>query len=113
MLHPSTAGLLAEKGSDPDVERLLEGVAFLTARIRERVDDAVPEVVHGMMQLLLPHYLRTIPSTSIIQYEPSIKSLRGVHTVADATGCYRRVWIGDATSTTVDELQKKRTCKIG
>lgn len=83
LLHPSTAGLLAEKGSDPDVERLLEGVAFLTARIRERVDDAVPEVVHGLMQLLLPHYLRTIPPTSIIQYEPSIKSLRGVHTVSE------------------------------
>ncbi len=83
LLHPSTAGLLAEKGSDPDVERLLEGVAFLTARIRERVDDAVPEVVHGMLQLLLPHYLRTIPPTSIIQYEPSIKALRGVHTVSE------------------------------
>lgn len=83
LLHPSTAGLLAEKGSDPDVERLLEGVAFLTARIRERVDDAVPEVVHGLMQLLLPHYLRTIPPTSIIEYEPSIKSLRGVHTVSE------------------------------
>ncbi|MEM6292926.1 MAG: type VI secretion system baseplate subunit TssF [Myxococcota bacterium] len=85
LLHPSTAGLLAEKGSDPDVERLLEGVAFLTARIRERVDDAVPEVVHGLMQLLLPHYLRTIPPTSIIQYEPSIKSLRGVHTVPEGS----------------------------
>ncbi len=85
LLHPSTAGLLAEKGSDPDVERLLEGVAFLTARIRERVDDAVPEVVHGMLQLLLPHYLRTVPPTSIIQYEPSIKSLRGIHTVAEGT----------------------------
>ncbi|MGH1345481.1 MAG: type VI secretion system baseplate subunit TssF [Nannocystales bacterium] len=83
LLHPSTAGLLAEKGSDPDVERLLEGVAFLTARIRERVDDAVPEVVHGLMQLLLPHYLRTIPPTSVIQYEPPIKSLRGVHTVSE------------------------------
>ncbi len=85
LLHPSTAGLLAEKGSDPDVERLLEGVAFLTARIRERVDDAVPAVVHGLMQLLLPHYLRTIPPTSIIQYAPSIKSLRGVHTVPQGT----------------------------
>jgi type VI secretion system protein ImpG len=85
LLHPSTAGLLAEKGSDPDVERLLEGVAFLTARVRERVDNAVPEVVHGLMQLLLPHYLRTIPPTSIIQYEPSIKSLRGIHTVAEGT----------------------------
>ena len=41
--NPATAGLLSERGGDPDVERLLEGFAFLTARIRERLDDAVPE----------------------------------------------------------------------
>lgn len=81
LVHPSTAGLLAEKGSDPDVERLLEGFAFLTARIRERVDDAVPAIVHGLMQLLLPHYLRPIPSTSIIQYSPSLRALRAAQTV--------------------------------
>ena len=84
-LHPTTAGLLAERGSDPDVERLLEGVAFLTARIRERVDDAVPAVVHGLMQLLLPHYLRPIPATSVVQYSPSTKALRGAHTVPRGT----------------------------
>src|SRR5262249_46851639 len=63
LVHPQTAGLLAERGNDPDVERLLEGFAFLTARIRERVDDAVPAVVHGLVQLLLPHYLRPVPAS--------------------------------------------------
>ena len=42
LANPSVAGLLVERGADPDVERLLEGFAFLTARIRERVDDACP-----------------------------------------------------------------------
>lgn len=78
LVHPSTAGLLAERGNDPDVERLLEGFAFLTARIREKVDDAVPTIVQGITELLLPHFLRPIPATSIIQYSPSIKALRGV-----------------------------------
>lgn len=85
LVHPATAGLLAEKGNDPDVERLLEGFAFLSARVRERIDDAVPEVVHGLMQLLLPHYLRPVPACSIIQYQPSLKALRGVHTVPAGT----------------------------
>ena len=40
LVHPSTAGLLAERGNDPDVERLLEGFAFLTARIREKIEDS-------------------------------------------------------------------------
>lgn len=82
LVHPSTAGLLAERGNDPDVERLLEGFAFLTARIRERVDDAVPAIVQGITELLLPHFLRPIPATSIIQYSPAIKALRGVQPVA-------------------------------
>ncbi len=82
LVHPSTAGLLAERGNDPDVERLLEGFAFLTARIREKVDDAVPAIVQGITELLLPHFLRPLPATSIIQYNPSIKALRGVQPVA-------------------------------
>ncbi|NVB36787.1 type VI secretion system baseplate subunit TssF [Pseudenhygromyxa sp. WMMC2535] len=79
--HPSSAGLLSERSDDPDVERLLEGFAFLSARIRERVDDAVPEVVHGLAELLLPQYLRPLPATSIIEFKPQIKALRGVRSV--------------------------------
>lgn len=83
--HPTTAGLLAEKGSDPDVERLLEGFAFLSGRIRERIDDGVPAIVHGLSQLLLPHYLRPLPATTIVQYTPAMKALRGVATVPRGT----------------------------
>lgn len=85
LVHPTTAGLLAEKGSDPDVERLLEGFAFLTARIRERIDDAVPAIVHGVAQLVFPHYLRPVPSMSIIQYTPPLRALRAVATVPRGT----------------------------
>lgn len=79
--HPTSAGLLSERSDDPDVERLLEGFAFLSARIRERVDDAVPEVVHGLAELLLPQYLRPLPAMSIIEFKPQIKALRGVRSV--------------------------------
>ncbi len=79
--HPTSAGLLSERSDDPDVERLLEGFAFLSARIRERVDDAVPEVVHGLAELLLPQYIRPLPAMSIIEFKPQIKALRGVRNV--------------------------------
>lgn len=68
--HPESAGLLAERGGDPDVERLLEGFAFLTARLRERVEDAVPEIGLQLLDLLLPHYARTIPACSIVEFDP-------------------------------------------
>lgn len=75
--NPMVAGLLAERGGDPDVERLLEGFAFLTARIRERMDDAVPDVIHGLTDLLLPHYLRPIPACSVVEFSPQARALRG------------------------------------
>jgi type VI secretion system protein ImpG len=75
--HPGTAGFLAERSGDPDVERLLEGFAFVAAKIRERTDDAVPEVVHELADLVLPHYLRPVPATTIVQFRPQARALRG------------------------------------
>ncbi len=68
--HPEAAHLLAEGQSDPDVERLLEGFAFLTGRIRQKLDDEFPELTHSLMNLLFPHYLRPIPPISLIEFLP-------------------------------------------
>jgi type VI secretion system protein ImpG len=82
LANPSVAGLLVERGGDPDVERLLEGFAFLTARIRERVDDDVPEMVQGLAELVLPHYLRPVPACSILEFTPNLRALRGRSRIA-------------------------------
>ena len=79
--NPSTAGLLAERGGDPDVERLLEGFAFLAARVRERIDDAVPEVIHDLTEIVLPQYLRPVPSCTIVEMVPEPGRLRTRHRV--------------------------------
>jgi type VI secretion system protein ImpG len=55
---------------DPYVERLFEGFAFLTGRIRERLDDEVPELTESLFSLLWPHYLKPIPSLSILEFKP-------------------------------------------
>ncbi len=68
--HPALAPMLSGPTSDPDVERLLEGTAFLTGLIREKLDDQFPEILHSLLQLTFPHYLRPIPSTTIIQFLP-------------------------------------------
>jgi len=74
--HPAVAGLLAERGADPDVERLLEGFAFLAARLRERLDDAAPELIEDLSQLLLPHYLRPVPAATVVEFLPVPGALR-------------------------------------
>lgn len=68
--HPALAPLLSGPSSDPDVERLLEGTAFLTGLVREKLDDEFPEIVHNLLQIVFPHYLRPIPSVAIIQFSP-------------------------------------------
>lgn len=74
--YPAAARLL-ERGSDPDVERLLEGFAFLTARVRERLEDSVPELIEGLAELLLPHILRPFPAATVVQFSTNIHALRG------------------------------------
>jgi type VI secretion system protein ImpG len=68
--HPAVAPMLSGAAADPDVERLLEGVAFLTALLREKLDDEFPEIVHELIQIIWPHYLRPVPAATIISFEP-------------------------------------------
>ena len=68
--HPALAPLLAGPTADPDVERLLEGMAFLTGQVRAKLDDEFPEILHGLLKLVFPHYLRPIPSSTIIAFTP-------------------------------------------
>jgi type VI secretion system protein ImpG len=74
--HPAAAHFLSTPGSDPDVERLLEGFAFIAGRIRQKLDDELPEVTHALMGLLWPHYLRPVPSMSILEFQPVLPALR-------------------------------------
>jgi type VI secretion system protein ImpG len=79
--HPDAAPYLSEAGADPDVERLLEGFAFLSGRIRQRLDDQFPELTHSLMQLLWPHYLRPIPSVTVIQFEALPQAMKEPHDI--------------------------------
>jgi type VI secretion system protein ImpG len=66
---PALAPFLGQAGRDPDVERLLEGFAFLTGRLRQKLDDELPELSHSLMQLLWPNYMRPLPAFSILQFD--------------------------------------------
>lgn len=82
--HPSLAGLLEGASADPDVERLLEGVAFLSADIRQSVDEDFSEVVHDLAQTVCPHHLQPIPSATIIGFQPKT-NLKQTQVVAAGT----------------------------
>ena len=81
--NPALAPFLAHAGQDPDVERLLEGFAFLTARLRQKLDDEIPELTHSLMHLLWPHYMRPIPAFSILQFDPLKRTGSSVRVARD------------------------------
>ena len=74
--NPGLSSYLAKEGQDPDVERMLEGFAFLTGRLRQKFDEELPEVSHNLVQLLWPNYIRPIPSYTIIQFDPIKNDLK-------------------------------------
>lgn len=55
---------------DPHVERLLEGVAFLAARVQHRLDDELPEITDTLLDLLSPHLLAPVPSMTTVRFTP-------------------------------------------
>lgn len=68
--NPGLSKFLSEEGDDPDVERLLEGFSFLSGRIRQKLEDDLPEISHSLINVLWPNYLRPVPSMSVLEFEP-------------------------------------------
>ncbi|TDA44886.1 type VI secretion system baseplate subunit TssF [Burkholderia pyrrocinia] len=82
--HPDRARLLnldRVGDRDPYVERLFEGFAFLTGRLRQKLDDELPELTEGLVSLLWPHYLQMIPSLSIVELMPFAEKLQKTEVV--------------------------------
>lgn len=70
--HPGTAEALGFSNQgidDPQIARLVESVALLNGRLQQRLDDTFPELTSGLIGLLYPHYLRQIPSYSLLNVE--------------------------------------------
>ncbi len=53
--------------ADPYVERLLEGFAFLTARIQLKMEAEFPTFTQSLLQMVYPHYLGPTPSMAVVQ----------------------------------------------
>src|SRR4029453_10638019 len=73
--YPKVAGRLGLEGfecADPYVERLLEGFAFLAARVQLKIDAEFPRFTQHLLELVYPHYLAPTPSMAIAQFVPTL-----------------------------------------
>lgn len=69
--HPREAGRLGlpSRTADPHVARLCEGFALLTARIRTKIEDELPEVTGALLGELYPQYTRPWPSMGVVRVD--------------------------------------------
>ncbi|NWB28340.1 type VI secretion system baseplate subunit TssF [Pseudomonas gingeri] len=84
--YPKIAGRLTLSGidcADPYVERLLEGFAYLTARVQLKLDAEYPTFTHNLLEIAYPHYLAPTPSMTVVQLQadPDEGSLAGGFTL--------------------------------
>ncbi len=66
--HPKIAARLGLEGmevADPYVERLLEGFAFLAARVRLKLDAEQPRLIAQLLESMYPNFLAPLPSMMI------------------------------------------------
>jgi type VI secretion system protein ImpG len=68
--HPAVAPLLAGPSSDPDVERLLEGAAYLTGQLAQKVDESYDRIAEDLSAIVMPQLLRDIPSCTVMRFTP-------------------------------------------
>jgi type VI secretion system protein ImpG len=72
---PKVAGRLGLEGfecADPYVERLLEGFAFLAARVQLKLDDEFPRFTEHLLEIVYPHCLAPTPSMAVVQMRPDL-----------------------------------------
>lgn len=66
----SRLGLDTFECSDPYVERLFEGFAFMAARVQLKVDAEFPNFTQQLLQIVYPHYLSATPSMAVVEFKP-------------------------------------------
>lgn len=89
-LHPTVArnlSLDAVPCPDPYVERLLEGVAFLAARTRQKVDGESTRYVEAMLDALAPDLLAPGPACTMAELRPGpqVQGMAAGHVVKRGT----------------------------
>ena len=73
---PKVAARLGIEGTevaDPYVERLLEGAAFLAARVQLKLDAEFPRFTQRLLEIVYPSYLAPTPSMAVVQMQPDLQ----------------------------------------
>lgn len=101
--YPKVAGRLGMDGlecSDPYVERLLEGFAFLAARVQLKLDSEFPAFTQNILDVVYPNLVRPMPSVAMVTFEPDLTegTLADGFTVPRASALHALLGKGEKTA---------------
>ena len=108
--YPKIAARLGMDGlevHDPYVERLLEGAAFLAARVQLELDLQYPAFTSHLLDIVYPHFLAPTPSMTIVAFEPDFANpaLKDGHVLPRHTVLRSGLPAGQATPCTFRTAQ--------
>jgi type VI secretion system protein ImpG len=101
--YPKIAGRLGLDSfecADPYVERLLEGFAFLAARVQLKVDAEFPRFTQHLLEMVYPQFLSPLPSMAVVQLQPDLNdpSLQKGSVIARHTRLRSQIGKGEQTA---------------
>jgi type VI secretion system protein ImpG len=121
--YPNVAERLELAGSgsaDPQVQRLIEAFAFLTARLQRQYNAQFPEIPAAVLGILYPQLVAPIPSMAVAEFRPDPEQSRSLlgftlpadtplfATTQDETACWFRtrypvtLWPMDVTDVALE-----------
>jgi len=99
---PKIASRLGMEGmevTDPYVERLLEGFAFLAARVQLKIESEQPRLIAHLLEAIYPNFLAPVPAMLVarLNIDPSDPNLLGGHTLPRGSALLSRLPRGQDT----------------
>jgi len=97
-------GTISEEKMDPGIVALLEGTAFMAARVQLKLKDEFSQFTQTLLEQLLPNYLEPIPSVIMVQAEPDFENpdlIKGLQYDA-----------GELLNANYIELERKVSCRF-
>src|SRR5688500_15681500 len=93
-------GMAGIEVTDPYVERLLEGVGFMAARVQLKLDAEFPRFTQRLLEIVYPNYLAPTPAMLVARLEPDLDdtNLAQGFTVPRGTGLMSQAGKGDRTT---------------
>ena len=93
-------GLDADSCADPHIEWLMDGFAFLTARVQQKLDGDYAVLTQHLLEMIYPDYLAPTPAAGIVVLEPAPDAppLENGFTVPQGSRLQSRIVPGEAAA---------------